>query len=104
VQFDRHIYHATTRLMGLYHAQRQNASAFGESDGDGVLPPLDGRNHPLENHFMRWARHAIAVGDAAVTDALRLVGACKTTRTTGRRVADGCRPRRTRSQHVLTRR
>ena len=48
-QFDRHIYHATTRLMGLYHAQRQNRTAFGEVDGDGFLPPLDARNHPIES-------------------------------------------------------
>ena len=47
-QFDRHIYHATTRLMGLYHAQRQNRTSFGEVDGDGYLPPLDVRNHPID--------------------------------------------------------
>ena len=60
--------------MALYHAQRQNRSAWGENEADGTLPPLDGRNHPLENHFMRWARHSLSVPEGAAADALRLAG------------------------------
>ena len=51
-QFDRHIYHASTRLFGLYHAQRQNRSGFGDSEGDGYLPPLTAANHPIEGALL----------------------------------------------------
>ena len=67
-QFDRHVYHATTRLLALYHAQRQNRSSFGESEGDGYLPPLTPENHPIEETFAAHARHALAPADAAVAD------------------------------------
>ena len=68
-QFDRHIYHATTRLIGLYHSQRANATQFGESEGDGYLPPLTARNHPLEATFTTVNRFAFAPWEADEIDA-----------------------------------
>ena len=67
-QFERHIYHGTTRLMALFHAQRQNKTEFGEVDGDGYLPALDARNHPLENNFNHWRHHALTPSDVAYLD------------------------------------
>ena len=82
-QFDRHIYHATTRLMALYHAQRANRTRWGNSDGDGFLPPLtevplnrgvEGLppvlpNHPIEERFPRLHRLALSPAEADEVDA-----------------------------------
>ena len=71
-QFDRHIYHATTRFLSLYAARRQNATAWGDVEGDGYFPPLTARNHPLESTFFKTHHMAWTTDEARELDALFL--------------------------------